>query len=409
MALKSLKDLDVAGKTVLLRTGFDVSLSGGAVEDDFRISASLPTLDYLVRQKAKVLIVSHRGRPKGWEEKFSLAPVARHLASLWKRKFVAVADSQKLPEYAIPHLYFFPQNLEEQDLSLMVQQMRPGDAAVLENIRFYPGEETNDPGFAKKLAALAEVYVNDALSVSHRAHASVVGVASLLPAAAGLALEREVNDLQRALLHPQKPLVVMMGGVKLSDKALALENLAKIADVVLVGGGLANLMLKVRGLEIGKSACETGEPEKVARALLRDYRDKIKLPLDVVVSRSRDGAPECVKVEKVKPSEMILDIGPETIRNYSLYLKGGKTLIWGGPMGYFENKTYSHGTFALAWLFASRSAGPAVFGIAGGGQTLEVIKHLKLQKDIDCVSTGGGAMLDFLAGKTLPGLKVLEK
>ncbi len=411
MALKSVKELKVTGKAVLVRTGFDVSVIAGRVVDDFRLRAALPTFQHLVRQKAKLVIVSHRGRPAGWDEAFSLEPVARALAEVWERKLVVVPEaSRKLPEYAIPHLYFVRQNLEEQNLAELLTGMRDGDAALLENLRFYPGETKNDPGFVKKLASLGEAYVNEAFSVSHRAHASITGVAGFLPAAAGLGLEQEVLALRRVTVHPKKPMVVMMGGVKLSDKAEALENLAKTADFLLLGGGLANLFLKVRGFEIGKSVFEEGGgEEQLAKQLWRDHRDKIRLPLDVVVSTRRDGSPECVKAEKVRPNQIILDIGPETIRSYSEFLKKAKTLIWGGPMGYFENKAFSHGTFALAWLLASRSAKPSVFGVAGGGQTLEVIQRLHLAKDIDCVSTGGGAMLEMLAGKTLPGLAVLEK
>jgi 3-phosphoglycerate kinase len=410
MQLRSVKDMKVAGKTVLVRTGFDVSVDKGKIDDDSRIAESIPTLDYLAQKNAKILIVSHLGRPQGWEKKFSLEPVAQKLAELWDRKFVVVAeDSAKLPEYGIPHLYFFQHNLEETDLKPLISQMREQDAAVLENLRFYSGETTNAPGFVRKLAGLADAYVNEAFSVCHRVHASVVGLAQVLPSAAGLGLMKEVAALTKVISRPKKPVVVMMGGVKLSDKAEALENLIKFSDYVLLGGGLANMMLKIRGFEIGKSVYEEGKQDKLGRQLWRNYKDKIVLPVDVVVSRSRDGEPECVKIDKIKSSQMILDIGPETIRLYSGYLKKGKTLIWGGPVGYFENKTFSHGTFALAWLFASRSAMPAVYGVAGGGQTSEVIKRLGLRADIDYLSTGGGAMLDMLAGKSLPGLKVLQK
>lgn len=407
MRLRTLQDLEVKGKTVLLRAGFDVPLVAGKIENDFRIRDCLPTLDYLVKKRAKTLIIAHLGRPEGWDENFSLRPIAQHLAELLQRKFIAVPGSQmKLPDYSIPHLYFFEHNIEKVDMSVLVSQLQSGDIAVLENLRFYEGEQRNDPEFVRMLASLGSVYVNEAFSNSHRDHASMTGIAKSLPSAAGPQLQKEVQALTRALTHPKKPVVVMMGGIKLKDKAPALLNLAKIADTILLGGGLANLFLKIRGFEIGKSVWQEGKEENLAKELWRDYRDKIKLPLDVVVSHSREGEPECVKVHLVKPGQIILDIGPQTILEYSGYLKKGRTLIWSGPLGYIENRTYSHGTSALARIFASRSRGSA-FGVAGGGETLEILGKLGLYEQIDNVSTGGGAMLEFLAGKSLPALEVL--
>lgn len=410
MKLRQLSELEVAEKPVLVRAGLNVSVKNGKIDDDFRIRSVLGTLDYLAKKNARPVILSHLGRPNGWDTEYSLAPVAYRLADIWNRKLVLIKPgADKLPQYGIPHLYFFEQNLEQENLRPLVDQLQDRDAAILENLRFYPEEKQNDQGFARRLAALGDAYVNEAFADSHRAHASIVGVARLLPAAAGLDFANEVAKLSRVLVNPKKPVVVMMGGVKLSDKGEALEHLAKTADFILLGGGLANLFLKIRGFEIGKSVYEEGSQEQMAKQLWRDYREKIILPIDVVVSDSREGAPDCVPVKEVKKSQIILDAGPQTIELYSGYLKKGRTLIWGGPIGYFENKTYSHGTFALAWLFASRSAMPSVYGIAGGGQTLEVIKKLGLGADIDHVSTGGGAMLEVLAGKTLPGVEVLQK
>lgn len=405
--IKSIKDLDVSGKQVLVRAGFDVPVKDGIVEDDFRIRSTLETISYLLNKNARIVIISHQGRPKGWDEKFTLEPVARALAELLGRKFLIVGPEEtRLPEYDIPHLYFFKANLEKSDLSSLTSQMRDRDIAVLENLRFYPGEEGADEAFAKKLASLGQAYVNESFSNSHRGHASMVLVPRLLPAAGGLWLEKEVSVLSQVMNHPKKPVVVMMGGVKLADKADALVNLAGVADFILLGGGLANLILKIRGFEIGKSTYVEKNEELIGKRLWRDYRDKIKLPLDVVVSTSRDGEPECVKIDKVKPNHMILDIGPQTIREYSDYLRRGMTFIWSGPLGYIENRTYSHGTYALARFFASRTKS-SVFGVAGGGETMEVISNLKLAPYIDHVSTGGGAMIEFLAGKKLPGVEVL--
>ena len=234
----------------------------------------------------------------------------------------------------------------------------------------------------------------------------MTGIPGILPACAGLSLEKEINVLDRVLHYPQRPLVAMIGGVKLSDKAQVIEHLGKVSESILLGGALANLFLKVQGFEIGKSRFEEAHEADLAKRILRDLRSKIKLPLDVVVSTSLSGRPECMSVEKVKPHQMILDIGPKTILEYSKLMKAAKTLIWSGPFGFFENRNFSHGTFALARLFAGR--GRKAFTVAGGGETSEVINYLGLTGYICHVSTGGGAMLDYLAGRDLPGLKVLQ-
>ncbi len=408
MNIRSLKSLDVSNKTVLVRAGFDVAMKNGEVEDDTRIRDVVVTLEHLIGKGAKVILMAHLGRPEGWDEKFSLEPVARRLAEIWKRKLVVISEEVKrLPEYEIPHLYFVKLNLEDDNLRALLSQMRPGDAALLENLRFYQGEKKNDPEFVKKLAALGDVYVNEAFSNSHRNDASMTGVAKILPCAAGFSLEKEIMALDRVLHHPQKPVAVMIGGVKLAEKALAISNLAKVADTFLVGGGLANLFLKVVGYEIGKSMISRDkEDDKLGRELWRNFKDKIKLPVDVVVSTSPDGQPEVVKVDKIKSSYMILDIGPETIRLYSDYIKQAKTLLWNGPMGYFEKKSFSHGTLALGRLFASRGRGVA-YAVAGGGETLQAVSRTKLGYGIDHISTGGGAMLEYLSGKPLPAIKIL--
>lgn len=407
MKIKSVKDLEVRNKTVLVRAGFDVPLKDGRIEDDSRIRAVLPTLNYLARKRAKTVIISHLGRPKGWDENLSLEPVASSLAKQMRRKLVIISEkTARIPEYAIPHLYFFKHNLEEEDLKTLIDQMNPGDMALLENLRFYRGEEGNDMEFAKKLARLGDLYVNEAFSASHREHASITALPKLLPGAAGLDLVREITALGRMLSHPQKPVVAMIGGIKLADKIGAIKNLARIAEYILLGGGAANLILKARGFEIGKSE-GAREDTRLARELWRDLREKIKLPEDVVVASSLSSAPENVRIDKVKPSQMILDVGPATIRQYSEYLKKGRTLIWNGPLGYFEKKPFHHGSYALGRLFASRTCG-AAYGIAGGGETLAVLSDLGMDKFIDHVSTGGGAMLAMLAGQKLPGIQALE-
>src|SRR3989344_9172138 len=400
--LTTLKDLDVSGKTVLVRAGFDVPLTGGRVLDDFRIQTSVPTINYLVSKKCRVIVIAHLGRPDGVDPSFSLLPVAERLASLLGRKLLVLEDGQdRLPDYAIPHIYFLRHDILSADFKSILSGMREKDIVLLENLRFYPGEKKGDEKFSALLAALAEVFVNDAFSASHRDDASVTGVAKLLPAGAGFGLTAEAAALSRLTGSPKQPFVVMMGGVKLADKAPALLRLARSAGSILLGGGLGNLFLKVRGYEIGKSVCAEKDEAAVAKQMLRDYADKIKLPSDVVVSGSRDGQPEVASVDKVRRSQMILDIGPQTILEYSGELKGARSLLWSGALGYFENPAFSHGTFALARLFASRCRGVA-YGVAGGGETVEVIQKLKLTEFVDYVSTGGGAMLDFLADKPMP-------
>lgn len=415
MKLKSLRELSVAGKAVLVRAGFDVPMDGGLIADDFRIAVSAPTIEYLAKNRARVIILSHLDRPQSWDSALSLLPAAERLAEMLKRKFVAVeAEAKKLPEYAVPHLFFFAGNLEKDNVADLCKQLRDGDIAVLENLRFYPGETAGDEVFAEKLAVLGEIYVNDAFSDLHRGHASISVLPKLMDVtAAGFSLEKELRNLTQVAEHPKKPLVVMIGGVKLAGKISALESLAAKADFILLGGGAASLFLKIRGYEIGKSVVsgesrkEEKNMEMLAKQIWRDHKGKIKLPLDAVVSSNPESSPEHVAIDKVKPSQMILDIGPATILEYSKILKQAKTIVWSGPLGHFEKPSFAAGTFALARLFASRAKNQS-FGVAGGGETLEVLKTRHLSKYVDHLCTGGGAMMEFLAGKTLPGLASLE-
>lgn len=393
---------------MLVRAGFDVPIAGDRVKNDYRIRAAVPTLEYLVKHGAKVVIIAHLGRPEGWQESLSLAPVAKQLAQILRRKFVVVSENEKtLPDYPVPHLFFLRHNIEKIDARPLLAQMKEGDIAVLENIRFYDGETECDEKFAKLLASLGDCYVDESFSDAHRRHASIVGIPQFLPSALGLGFARELEVLERFMFHPKKPVVVMIGGIKITSKLEALRNLAKISDHILLGGGLASLFLKIAGYEIGKSVWEeTPADQKIAKELWRDFREKIHLPVDAVVSKSRDGKPSCVKIEKVGSDQIILDIGPETTLLFSKILKKGRTLLWNGPLGYIENRDFAHGTLALGRLFASRTK-TAVSGIAGGGDTLEVIADLGMEEFVDHLSTGGGAMLDFLAEKKLPALEKL--
>jgi len=408
MKLRTIKEIkDLKGKRVLLRVNFNVPLLNGKVADDSRIKAALPTIEYLLARGAKIILVSHLGRPKGVDKKYSLAPVAKRLEKLLGRK-----------------------------IKLVERKEVGGNIVMLENVRFNLGEEKNDSKFAKELAGLADIYVNDAFPDSHRAHASIVGVTKYLPSYAGLRLEQEVSVLSALLKKPKKPFVALIGGAKIFDKIGAIKNLSEKAGKILLGGALANNFLKAMGYEVGASLVEV-EGVKLAKSLLKNK--KIILPLDVVVGM-KDGKKAMVvdiarlssrEVQIIKQSSSllhkilrfargsnlnvickkplaILDIGPKTILEYAKQLKKAKTLIWNGPMGLYEVKQFSHGTMALGRLFASRSKGLA-YGVAGGGETIDALDKTGLAEYVDWISMGGGAMLEFLEGKNLPGIKVLMK
>lgn len=402
MQLRTIKDIkDLKGKRVLLRVDFNVPLKDGAVTDDSRIRASLPTIKYLLGKGARIILVSHLGRPEGVDKKYSLAPVVECLSKLINEK-VRLLD---YPPRSIP---------------LTLGKRKGEGIAMLENIRFFSGEEKNDPKFIRELASLADIFVNDAFSASHRHHASVSGVAKHLSAYAGLRLEQEINALSYLLQKPKKPFIAILGGAKISDKIGAIKNLSKKADKILLGGALINNFYKALGHEIGDSLVEK-EGVKMAKRLLRNK--KVMLPSDVVVGTKDGGAAKVVKLKiqnaklksAIKNSKLIckspyaiLDIGPETILEYAKWIKQAQTLTWNGPMGVYEAKRFSHGTLALGRLFAARSKGRA-FGVAGGGETIDALTKTDMDEYVDWVSMGGGAMLEFLAGEVLPGIKALTK
>lgn len=408
--IKSIQSVKVAGRRVLLRAGFDVPLEPGPgagrwrVADDSRIMASLPTIRLLAAGRAKIVILAHLGRPAGnWTAEKSLWPVAEKLSEALKFKLVRIKD--RLPTHRAPHIYFLDEDITLNDYSELSHELPDGSILFLENLRFYAGEEAADQAFVKILSSFGELFVNDAFSVAHRNAASVVGVAKALPAYAGLSLLAEIAGLDKAVRRPQKPLVVIMGGAKISDKIDTIHFLGPLAEKVLIGGAIANSFLKAKGLEIGRSkAAEIS----LAKELIRHYRDKIVLPVDVVVAKTPDSPSRAVKPEKVLPHESIYDIGPETIRLFSKHIKVAKTLIWNGPMGLIENKKFAFGSTGIAHMFASRTRGQA-YGVVGGGESAEVVARAKVGEFIDHVSMGGGAMLEYLSGKTLPGIKVLEK
>ncbi|MEW6172355.1 MAG: phosphoglycerate kinase [Bacillota bacterium] len=391
MPKKTVRDIDVKGKRVLVRVDFNVPLKEGKVAEDSRLKASLPTIQYLCRQESRVILVSHLGRPKGApDDQLRLDPVAARLGELLGQPVKKVGDCTGPAVKAA------------------VEALRPGEVLLLENIRFEPGETKNDPGLARQLADLCEVYVNDAFGTVHRAHASTVGVASLRPAVAGFLMEKELDVLSRLLRQPEHPFVVLIGGAKISDKIGVLENLVGRVDSLLIGGGMANTFLAARGCKMGLSLVETDKTD-VAAGLLRraEARNlRLLLPVDLVVAQSREpGAPyRVVAADGVPDGWMALDIGPETVRLFTAALAGAKTVFWNGPLGLFELAPFDTGTVDIARALP----GNGVTTVVGGGDTARAVKRAGVADRISHVSTGGGASLKFLEGKELPGVAVLQ-
>jgi len=388
----TVKDVEVGGKKVLVRVDFNVPLdeATGAITDDSRIRATLPTINYLIDRKARVILCSHLGRPKGKVvEKLRLAPVAHRLSQILGQKVEATTDCIG-PE-----------------VEKAVGKLKPNDVLLLENIRFHPEEEANDASFAQALARLADVYVNDAFGASHRAHASIVGVAKYLPAVAGLLVEKEISILEGILAHPAHPFAELAGGAKVSDKISILENIMDKVDCLLIGGGMAVTFLKAKSYEVGLSLIEDDKLDFAAK-LMRDAAQRgvrLMLPVDVVVADKLSAGAEVkvVSVKSIPPDWRIVDIGPQTINNFSQELRRCKTIFWNGPMGMCEIPQFAQGTQAMARLLASIEATT----IIGGGSTAEVVTAMKLVDRMTFVSTGGGASLRFLGGETLPGVEVL--
>jgi phosphoglycerate kinase len=375
--MKTLKDLNVEGKKVLLRVDFNVPLDENKkVKDATRIEEALPTIKELIKRNAKqIIIMAHFKRPKGKvNEDMRLEPVSLKLHELLG-EHVSYSKDLTVPE---------------------------GKIVLLENIRFYAGEEKNDPVFCKQLAALGDCYVNDAFGTAHRAHASTEGVARLLPHAAGLLMEKEVNNLQKVLNNPEKPIVAIIGGAKISTKIGLIKNLLPKVEYLLLGGALANTVLLAQNHKLGKSLVEADLTDTVKDLL----SNKLRLPEDVIVSKSiEDKADLKIKaVGEIEPDEMALDIGPDTVSLYNEAISKAKTIIWNGPMGIFEEEEFAKGTLAIAKAVAASSA----YSVIGGGETVEAVKAMGLADKISFISTGGGAMLEFLEGKKLPGVIALN-
>ncbi|GEA14761.1 MAG: phosphoglycerate kinase [Moorella sp. (in: firmicutes)] len=392
MAKLTLKDLDLHNKRVLVRVDFNVPLEAGRVTDNTRIRAALPTIQYLIDHGARVILMSHLGRPKGKvKEELRLDPVARELEGLLGRPVHKVNDCIG-PE-----------------VEAAVAALKPGEVLLLENLRFYPEEEKNDPEFARKLASLADLYVNDAFGAAHRAHASTEGVAHYLPAAAGFLLQKEIETLGKALADPERPFVAIIGGAKVSDKISVIRNLLTKVDTLIIGGGMANTFLRAKGYAMGRSLVEEDQVPLAQELMATAEQQGVKmlLPRDLVVAQEfkADAPHQVVAASAVPDGWMALDIGPETAQDFANALTGARTVVWNGPMGVFEMEPFAHGTEAVARAVA------AVDGmtIVGGGDSVAAVEKVGVAAKIGHISTGGGASLEFLEGKALPGVVALTE
>jgi len=388
MAKLTITDLDVAGKRVLVRCDFNVPLDKDLhITEDLRIRAALPTITYLLDHGAAVILCSHLGRPKGGpDDKLRLDPVAARLSELLGRPV------RKLDDCVGP------------EVEAAAKAMKPGDVLLLENLRFHEEETENDPEFARQLASLADLFVSDAFGTVHRAHASTAGVCQYLPSAAGFLLQKEIEFLGGALEHPTRPFVAILGGAKVSDKIGVIENLLGKADTLLIGGGMANTFLKAQGYEMGDSLVEEGSLD-LARDLLARGGDRLLLPVDLVVADafSADANKRVVPADSVPAGWRALDIGPKTVARYAQVVADAGTVVWNGPMGVFEFPAFAEGTFALAKALADSHA----VTIVGGGDSAAAVEQSGLADKITHISTGGGASLEFLEGKELPGIAAL--
>jgi phosphoglycerate kinase len=385
---KMVTDLDVKGKKVLVRVDFNVPIKDGKVGDDTRIQAALPTIKHLLDQGAAVILCSHLGRPKGEvKPELSLRPVADYLGGL-------VDAEVKFAEDCIG-----------EKAETAARALKPGQVLVLENTRFHAGEKKNDPDMAKKLASLAELYVNDAFGTAHRAHASTAGVAEYLPAAAGFLMEKEIKYLGNTIADPERPFVAILGGAKVSDKIGVIENLLEKADRILIGGGMANTFFKAQGYAMADSLVEEDVLD-TAKDLLDKVSGKLVLPVDVVIADAfeADADSKVMEVGDVPAGWRILDIGPRTVQAFEDTIARAGTVVWNGPMGVFEFEQFAKGTFEIAQKIAESDA----TSIVGGGDSASAMRKAGLEDKITHISTGGGASLDMLEGKTLPGLAALD-
>lgn len=393
MSVKSITDIDIYNKKVLFRFDFNVPLDAtGAVKDDTRIRRALPTIKYAIGKGARLILTSHLGRPKGEiKPELSLKPIAGRLSELLSQEVVFVDDCVGPKVQAV------------------VNALKPGDVVLLENVRFHPEETKNDPDFSAELAKLADVYINDAFGTAHRAHCSTVGIAELIKEkGAGLLMKEELENLEKAFSDPKKPVVGIIGGAKVSDKISVLKNILNKMDVVLIGGGMANTFLKAKGLQVGLSLTEEDmiQTAKEIMELAIQRKCLFCLPEDAVVAPGIENGQEArvVQVENIEPTDMVLDIGPATVKKFSAEIEKAATIIWNGPMGVFEKDAFKQGTMNIAKAVGSSKA----FSVIGGGDSVRAVAQAGVSDEVSYISTGGGAFMEFMEGKNLPGIAALE-
>ncbi|KZE44346.1 phosphoglycerate kinase [Brevibacillus parabrevis] len=390
MNKKSIRDVELAGKRVFCRVDFNVPMQNGTITDDTRIRAAVPTIRFLMEKGAKVILASHFGRPKGQVvEEMRLTPVASHLSALLDKEVRKLDDSTGA------------------DVEAVVESMENGDVILLENVRFHAGEEKNDPELAKSFAALADLFVNDAFGAAHRAHASTAGIAQYIPAVAGLLMEKEIRFMGGALSKPERPFTAIVGGAKVKDKIAVIENLLTKVDHLIIGGGMANTFLKAQGYGIGASLCEDDKLD-LARSLMEQAKERgvqLLMPVDVVVADrfAADAEKKIVAIDAIPEGWMALDIGPKTVEQYHSVIVGAKTVVWNGPMGVFEMDAFAAGTIGVAKAMAACTGTT----IIGGGDSVAAVEKAGVAEQMTHISTGGGASLEFMEGKELPGVAVL--
>lgn len=390
---KTVRDIDVKGKRVIVRCDFNVPMKDGEITDDVRIRAALPTINYLTENDAKVIIMSHMGRPKGEANmEYTLAPVAARLGKLTDKEVVFVSS----------------ETVVDDKVKEAAANLKDGQIMLLENTRFRKEETKNEEGFSKELAELAEIFVNDAFGTAHRAHCSTAGIADYLPAVSGFLIEKEVKYLGNAVENPTRPLLAIMGGAKVSDKILLIENLLKKVDVLIVGGGMAYTFLKAKGYEIGKSLLDE-ESIQLAANLMKEAEAKgvkMLIPVDTVCASefSNDAERKVVDSDKIPADMMGMDIGPKTVELFAKEVANAKTIVWNGPMGVFEMPNFEAGTRGVAEALATSDA----ITIIGGGDSAAAVNQFKLDDKMSHISTGGGASMEYLEGKVLPGIAVLQ-
>ncbi|MBI2759758.1 MAG: phosphoglycerate kinase [Chloroflexi bacterium] len=387
MNKKTVKDIDIRNKRVLMRVDFNVPMTDGKVTDDKRIKASLPTIQYVLDQGASLILMSHLGRPKGgFEPEFSLRAASEVLASLLARPVKMASDCVGA------------------EVEKTAKALKPGEVLMLENTRFHAGEEKNDLDLARQMASLGDVYVNDAFGSAHRAHSSTEGVARFLPAVSGFLMEQELEYLGRAVSNPEHPYIAILGGAKISDKILVVETLLSKCDRLIIGGGMANTFLAAKGFNMRDSLVEAGSVE-LAKSIMDKAGDKLLLPVDAVIADKFEAEAkiQVVDADKIPAGWRIMDIGPKSISLFKAALNGARLIVWNGPMGVFEMPKFAEGTFAIAHLLAESGATTVI----GGGDSASAVKKAGVAKQMTHVSTGGGASLEFLEGRELPGVAAL--